>query len=108
MSPSPAPTRVAVLGFGLGGSTFHAPFVAVTPGLRLTAIVTGDPGRRAQAEQSYPGVTVLESAERVWERAGEFDLVAISTPNGTHAPLALAALAAGLHVVVDKPFAATS
>jgi len=101
------PIRVAVLGYGLGGSTFHAPFVSTTPGLRLTAVVTGDAGRRAQVEARYPGVAVLDSPERVWERAGDFDLVSISTPNGTHAPLAMAALAAGLHVVVDKPFAAT-
>ena len=37
--------------------------------------------------------------------APALDLVVVSTPHPTHAPLATAALAAGCHVVVDKPFA---
>jgi predicted dehydrogenase len=51
---------------------------------------------------------VLECADRVFERGAEHDLVVIATPNRTHVHLAMAALAAGQAVVVDKPFAPTA
>src|SRR5207302_997360 len=38
--------RVALIGYGLGGRSFHAPIIAVTPGMRLAAIVTGSAARR--------------------------------------------------------------
>lgn len=44
----------------------------------------------------------------LWDQAGDLDLVVVASPNRTHVPLASAALAAGLHVVVDKPLARTS
>jgi predicted dehydrogenase len=100
--------RVAVIGYGLAGSVFHAPFVSATPGMRLAAIVTGNAERQAKARAAYPGVRIVESPERLWEEAGDYDLAVVGAPNGTHVSLALAALGAGLHVVVDKPFAPTS
>jgi scyllo-inositol 2-dehydrogenase (NADP+) len=100
-----AELRVALLGYGLAGSVFHAPLVASTPGLRLAAVVTANPERAAQAAREHQGILVLDGAERVWQRAGELDVVVVATPNRTHAGLALAALDAGLPVVVDKPMA---
>jgi scyllo-inositol 2-dehydrogenase (NADP+) len=100
--------RVGLIGFGLGGAVFHAPLVAATRGLSLKAVVTSDPARARRAELRYPGVTVFDSAARLWERGEEFDLAVVASPNRTHVPLALAALRAGLHVVVDKPLAATA
>ena len=100
--------HVALVGYGLGGAVFHAPFIAVTPGLWLAAIVTSDPTRQAQAAHAHPEARVLDHVDRVWERADDFDLIVIAAPNAAHAPLAMRALAAGLHVVVDKPFATTS
>ena len=100
--------RVGLLGYGLGGASFHAPVIAATPGLRLVTIVTGDAGRRAQALRDHPGVRVVDDAAWVWAHAAEHDLIVVSTPNRTHASLALAALAAGLPVIVDKPFARTA
>lgn len=100
--------RVALVGYGLGGAAFHAPLVAATPGMRLSFIVTSNAERAAQARERYLGAAIVDTAERLWERAGEIDLVVVSTPNVTHVPLALAALGAGIAVVVDKPFAATA
>jgi scyllo-inositol 2-dehydrogenase (NADP+) len=97
--------RVALLGYGLAGAVFHAQLIAAVPGLRLAMVVTADPERAARAAREHPGVVVVDAAERVWERAGELDLAVVATPNRTHAPLALAALDAGLPVVVDKPLA---
>lgn len=100
--------RVGVIGYGLAGSVFHAPLVAATAGMRLAVVVTGNAERAEQARRDHPGVEVVDGAERVWERAGELDLVVAASPNVTHVPLARAALQAGLAVVVDKPFAATA
>ena len=94
--------RVGLLGYGLAGATFHAPLIAATPGLRLAAVVTR---REEQVRKDHPGAVVLGSAEELWDRAGELDLVVVATPNRTHVPLVLAALEAGLAVVVDKPLA---
>lgn len=97
--------RVGLIGFGLGGAYFHAPLIAATEGLRLVSVVTANAERRAQALRDYPGVHVAADAGWIWRHAADHDLVVIATPNRTHVPLALKALAAGLAVVIDKPFA---
>lgn len=98
--------RVGVIGFGLSGAAFHAPIIAVTPGLVLTAIVTSDAARREQAQRRYPSARVVADTTELFNTS-DVDVAVIATPNRTHIPLAIEALAAGLHVVVDKPFAAS-
>ena len=100
--------RVALIGYGLAGACFHAPTIAAIPGLRLVTIVTSNPERRERARREHPGAHVVDGADRVFEKASEHDLVVIATPNRTHADLAMAALAAGQAIVVDKPFAPTA
>ncbi|MBE8521181.1 Gfo/Idh/MocA family oxidoreductase [Amycolatopsis sp. H6(2020)] len=97
--------RVGILGYGIGGRVFHAPLVAATPGLTPSVITTS--GNAAQARIDHPGAEVVPDADALFERAGDLDLVVVSTPNRTHVPLALRAIEAGLPVVVDKPFAPT-
>jgi len=104
----PPPARVALLGYGLAGAVLHAPFIVATPGLRLTAIVTHNDERRTRARRDHPGVLLLDSADEVWAKADEFDVVVVATPNRTHVPLAVRALEAGLPVVVDKPLAGSA
>lgn len=109
LPPSSAPPlRVVLLGYGLGGAAFHAPVIAAVPVLRLAAIVSGNRARQEQARATWPGVRILADAGDAWRAARDFDVAVISTPNRTHAPLAIAALRAGLHVVVDKPFATSA
>ncbi|TLW95001.1 oxidoreductase [Saccharomonospora piscinae] len=105
---SSGPVRTAVVGFGVSGRVFHAPFLACDPAYSLDAVVTADPERAATARSAHPGVEVLPHAEDVLARAADFDLVVVGTPPRTHAELASRALDAGLHVVVDKPFAVSS
>ncbi len=100
--------RVALIGYGLGGRAFHAPLIAVTPGLRLTSIVTSNPERRAAAQADFPDAQVVDSAAALWATPGAHDLVVITTPNRSHVPLARAAIAARIPIVLDKPMAATS
>jgi predicted dehydrogenase len=100
--------QVALIGYGLGGAVFHAPLIDSKPDLELAAVVTTKAERQASVRDRYPGATVLDKAERVWEDAAAYDLVVVTTPNRHHVPLAKAALTAGLPVVVDKPIAATA
>lgn len=99
---------VAVIGFGLAGRVFHAPFVSAVPGLRLQAIVQrrGDEAAIAYPQQST-GVRVLRSVEEAITDP-QIQLVVVATPNDTHVALARDMLRAGKHVVVDKPFAASA
>jgi predicted dehydrogenase len=97
--------RVALIGYGLAGSAFHAPFLTAAPGLELAGIVTSNEERRRLARERYPGVRLLANPDELWADASGFDLVVIAAPNRAHVPLTLAALDQGLHVVVDKPLA---
>ena len=99
--------KAGILGYGIGGQRFHAPLVAATPGLDLSMIVTGNPQRATHARAAYPGTEILPDADALFARAGELDLIVVSTPNRTHVPLALRAIESGTPVVVDKPFAPT-
>src|SRR5215217_770323 len=94
-------TGVGLIGYGLGGSAFHAPLVAAEPRLRLEAVVTS---RGEQVERDHPGVRVAGSAEDLLDDPA-VELVVVAAPNAVHHDLAAAALRAGRHVVVDKPFA---
>ena len=95
---------VGIVGFGLGGRVFHAPFVNAVSGLRLTAILQrkGD-----EAARAYPAARIVRSfGELLADKT--IELIVVTTPNATHFELAKQALAAGKHVVIDKPFTATS
>ena len=101
-----SPLRVGLIGYGLAGSAFHAPLIESVPGLRLASIVTGNPERAARAGSTH--AAVLPSADALLRSADGHDLVVVASPNRFHAPLGLAALEAGLHLVVDKPLAANA
>jgi len=100
--------RVGLVGFGLGGAVFHAPLIEATSGLSLDAIVTANPERVARATERYPSARVLPDVDALLASAGELDLVVVTTPNRSHVPIALRAIEAGLHVVMDKPMAPTA
>ncbi|MEU3412936.1 MULTISPECIES: Gfo/Idh/MocA family protein [unclassified Streptomyces] len=102
------PLRVGLIGYGLAGSVFHAPLIAATEGLALDTVVTTNPERQQQARAEFPDVRLAATAEELFARADELDLVVVASPNKTHVPLATAALDAGLPVVVDKPVAGTA
>jgi predicted dehydrogenase len=97
--------RVAVVGYGLAGSAFHAPYIAATPGLRVATVVTGNPERQAAAKERYPDAGVVSTVEEML--GGDPDLVVVATPNRHHVANATEALRRGISVVVDKPVAGT-
>ena len=95
--------RVGLIGFGYASKTFHAPLIAGTPGMALAAVSSSD---ATKVHADWPGVPVVSEPKHLFNDPN-IDLIVIPTPNDTHFPLAKAALEAGKHVVVDKPFTVT-
>ncbi|WP_426444941.1 oxidoreductase [Siccibacter colletis] len=95
--------RVGLIGYGYASKTFHAPLIAGTPGMELAAISSSD---AAKVHADWPAVPVVSEPKQLFNDPN-IDLIVVPTPNDTHFPLAKAALEAGKHVVVDKPFTVT-
>ncbi|MBZ7588871.1 oxidoreductase [Klebsiella oxytoca] len=95
--------RVGLIGYGYASKTFHAPLISGTPGMTLAAVASSD---EKKVHADWPAMPVVSGPERILNDPN-IDLVVIPTPNDTHFPLAKAALEAGKHVVVDKPFTVT-
>lgn len=94
--------RVGLIGYGYAGRTFHAPLIRSVPGLLLTHVGSAKPDL-VQAE--LPGSVVCSASDLAAHP--DIDLIVIASPNDSHFPLAAAALSAGKHVVLDKPFTVT-
>ena len=95
--------RVALIGYGYAGRTFHAPLIRTTRGLELALVSSS---RADQIRAELPGVAVTASPEDACV-SPSVDLVVVATPNDSHVRLASMALEAGKHVVLEKPFAPT-
>ena len=96
------PIRVSLIGYGYVGKTFHAPLILAIEGLALTVVGSSRPDA---VHADLPNVRVCSFEEAAV--AEDADLVVIASPNTSHYPLAVAALEAGKHVVIDKPFTTT-
>jgi scyllo-inositol 2-dehydrogenase (NADP+) len=99
-----SPIQVGLIGYGMAGRVFHAPSITAVPELHLGKVVER---RTADSRTRYPWVEVVADASAVLDDPA-IELVVIATPNESHFPLAEAALRAGKHVVVDKPFTTTT
>jgi scyllo-inositol 2-dehydrogenase (NADP+) len=92
--------KVGLIGYGYAGSTFHAPILTSVPGMVLHAVASTQP---EAVYADWPDALVYEEASALFSNP-EIDLIVIASPNHTHFSLAQAALKAGKHTVVDKPF----
>ncbi|WP_159566362.1 oxidoreductase [Budvicia diplopodorum] len=95
--------RVGLIGYGYASKTFHAPLISGTPGMTLAVVSSSD---AAKVHTDWPEVQVCSDPDDIFNDP-TIDLVVIPTPNDSHFPLAKAALNAGKHAVVDKPFTVT-
>src|SRR4051812_23409186 len=99
-----APVRVGLVGYGMAGRGIHAPLLREA-GLEVSVVATSDPGRRRELAEDIPGTEAVDSAADVLARADEIDVIVLASPTGAHVGQAIAAIDAGLPVVVDKPLA---
>ncbi len=97
--------RVALVGAGYWGPNLIRNFF-VCPDTTLVAVCDMDRARLDKVLAGYPGVDAEDSFAALVRR-DDVDALVIATPVGSHAPLALAGLRAGKHVLVEKPMAAS-
>lgn len=95
---------VGLVGYGMAARVFHAPVITSVRGLRLRKVVER---RSEESRARYPWVEVARDVDALLEDEA-VELVVVATPNASHFELARRALAAGKHVVVEKPFTVTS
>jgi len=95
--------RIGLVGYGLGGRLFHAPFIVSTPGCELAGVVTRSSERRTEVERDHPGVPVFDSLEDL--AAAGVDAVVISTPPTVRPTQVREAIERRIPVLSDKPFA---
>ncbi|MFC2107498.1 Gfo/Idh/MocA family oxidoreductase [Bacteroidota bacterium] len=95
--------NTALVGFGLSGKVFQAPFLEANPGFNLHTIVTsGD-----EAAKVYPNSKIVRNFNEVIDN-DDIELVVIATPNEFHFAQIKASLEAGKHVIAEKPLTPTS
>ncbi len=94
--------NVALCAWGMSGREFHAPLIKAEPRLRLTSLL-----RRSGPDGSEPaGARCVANFQAILDDP-DIELIVVNTPNELHFPMASAALAAGKHVVVEKPVTVT-
>jgi len=98
--------RIGVVGYGAGGQHFHTPFIQAANGIELVGVVARSADRRAAVARDWPDVPIYNSLTDLL--AAGVDAVTITTPPATRRDLVLEAIAAGVHVLADKPFAPTA
>lgn len=94
--------RAGVVGLGMGRT--HARAYAASKRAELVALCDMNEALLAEYKAQYPQATAYTSYEEMFAQA-ELDAVSIALPNYLHAPVTIAALNAGLHVLCEKPMA---
>jgi predicted dehydrogenase len=108
-TPAPAettPLGIVVVGYGYWGPNLTRN-VAERPGLELIALCERDCHRGEAFSSRHPGVPVVEDFAEILADS-RVDAVLVATPPRTHHSLVRQALAAGKHVLVEKPLATTA
>lgn len=94
------PTRVGVVGYGYWGSK-HVRVLAGHPGVELT-VIENRLDRLREAATSFPALRISSCLNDVRD---SLDAVVVATPPSSHSRIALEALSAGLHTMIEKPMA---
>ena len=95
--------QVGVIGYGYWGPNLVRNFCEA-PGARVVALSDLRPDRLAQACDRYPALRTTTDYQDLLADPS-IDAVVVATPVATHYPLAMAAIEAGKHVLVEKPLA---
>jgi scyllo-inositol 2-dehydrogenase (NADP+) len=96
--------QTAIVGYGLSGKYFHAPFLHVHPGFKVIKVVE----RKGETSREIlPKVVVVRDLESVINDP-QIELVVIATPNDLHYAMVKSCLQKGKHVIIEKPFTLNS
>jgi scyllo-inositol 2-dehydrogenase (NADP+) len=97
------PIVTGLMAYGMSGRIFQAPFLSTHPGFSTKAVV--ERNKKVMAD-TYPGIISYNTVDDLLNNAG-IELVVVNTPGYTHFDLAMQALNAGKHVLIEKPAVAT-
>lgn len=98
--------NIGVIGYGYWGPNLVRNFSEI-PGVKVKTISDFKPELLAKAQARYPSIQATTDCQDIFSDP-KIDAVAIATPVSTHFDLALAALKAGKHVMVEKPMTVTT
>jgi predicted dehydrogenase len=98
--------RIGVIGYGYWGPNLVRNFSDID-GAAVVAVCDTRTDRLAHAQRRYPAISVTTDPAALIQNP-DVDAVVIATPVEHHFDLALAALAQGKHVLVEKPMTSTS
>ena len=93
--------HTGIIGFGLSGRVFHAPFIHTHPGFHLAVVVERS---HQHSKEIYPYISVVDDYQLLLQD-DSLELVVVATPNKYHFSMARDCMLAGKHVVIEKPFA---
>lgn len=96
--------QTGIVGYGLSGRYFHAPFLKVHPGFNVIKVLER---KGENSRELFPKVEVVKDFESVINDP-KIELVVIATPNNYHYSMAKDCLQNGKHLVIEKPFTLTS
>ncbi|MEN8120676.1 MAG: oxidoreductase [Bacteroidota bacterium] len=96
--------NTGIIGYGLSGKVFHAPFLHTHTGFNLKKIVERN---STESKKIYPYIEIVKDHQNLLQD-DSLDLIVIGTPNTLHFPMVKECLLAGKHVIVEKPFTPTS
>lgn len=96
--------KTGICSYGMSGKLFHAPFIQNHPGFELTAIVERS---KNESRERYPDAKLYRSVDELIADES-LQLIIVNTPVQTHYDYAKKVIAAGKHVIVEKPFTVTS
>ena len=97
--------KVAVVGTGNVAQIAHLPAYKNNPDVEIVALVDEDPVKARRLKEQYGAKRSYDDLTKMLKREQELDAVDICTPNYLHAPMGIAALRSGLHVLCEKPLA---
>jgi myo-inositol 2-dehydrogenase/D-chiro-inositol 1-dehydrogenase len=100
-----SPVRFALAGFGAWGK-HHGQSIAAHPDARLAAIAAPSAASRDEAARLHPETRIFADALEMIAKT-DVDIVDVVTPSHTHREIAVAAMAKGRHVLLEKPMAIT-
>lgn len=92
--------NVALCSYGMSGKVFHAPLITAEANLHLHTILQRSD---SSALGDYPHINLVKTFDDIINNP-DIDLIVVNTPNEFHYSMTSAALQAGKHVVVEKPF----